>query len=104
MAEVTVRELAETVGIPVERLLAQLGESGLPHTGPDEHINEQDKEQLLSHLRSIHGAAETGASPKIAIKRKSVRELKVSSPQGRRKTVTVEVRRKRPTARSGSLP
>ena len=31
MAEVTVKELAETVGIPVDRLLVQLSESGLPH-------------------------------------------------------------------------
>ncbi len=98
MAEVTVRELAETVGIPVDRLLAQLGESGLPHTDADERINDQDKAQLLSHLQRLHGSAEAGARPKIAIKRKSVRELKVSSPQGRRKTVTVEVRRKRPMA------
>jgi translation initiation factor IF-2 len=101
MAEVTVKELAETVGIPIDRLLAQLGESGLPHTDADERINEQDKAQLLSHLQQLHGASTEGARPKIAIKRKSVRELKVSSQgrqvasPGRRKTVTVEVRRKR---------
>ena len=53
MSEVTVRELAEVVGIPVDRLLAQLGKSGLPHTDADQRLNEQDKAQLLGHRREV---------------------------------------------------
>jgi translation initiation factor IF-2 len=96
MSDVTVRELAEVVGIPVDRLLVQLGKSGLPHTDADQPLNEQDKAQLLTHLRRLHGKAETEAATpsKITLKRKSVNELKVSS-QGRKKTVTVEVRKRR---------
>ncbi len=96
MSEVTVRELAEVVGIPVDRLLVQLGNSGLPHTDADERLNEQDKAQLLGHLRQLHSSDETdSAAPrKITLKRKSVNELKISS-QGRKKTVTVEVRKRR---------
>ena len=96
MSEVTVRELAEVVGIPVDRLLVQIGNSGLPHTEADERLNEQDKDQLLGHLRQLHSSDETGsAAPrKITLKRKSVNELKISS-QGRKKTVTVEVRKRR---------
>jgi len=96
MSEVTVRELAEVVGIPVDRLLAQLVKSGLPHTGADERLNEQDKAQLLGHLRQLHSSDETDAAAprKITLKRKSVNELKVST-QGRKKTVTVEVRKRR---------
>ncbi len=96
MAEVTVRQLAEQVGIPVDRLLTQLGESGLPHSDADESINENDRAQLLSHLRRLHGKpADEGAAPKkISLKRKSVSELKVAR-EGRRKTVTVEVRKRR---------
>ena len=55
MAETTVRELADVVGIPVNRLLAQLGESGLPHTEADQRINDQEKAQLFTHLRRLHG-------------------------------------------------
>ena len=97
MAETTVRELADVVGIPVNRLLAQLGESGLPHTEADERINDQEKAQLFTHLRRLHGKSggETAAPRKIALKRKSVSELKIASSQGRRKTVTVETRRRR---------
>ena len=97
MAETTVRELAEVFGIPVDRLLGRMTESGLPHERADQHINDADKEQLLSHLRRLHGKGEgeAAAPKKISLKRRSVRELKISSPQGRRKTVTVEVRRRR---------
>ena len=98
MAETTVRELADVVGIPVDRLLAHLGESGLQHTEADQRINDQEKAQLFTHLRRLHGKGATGepASPrKITLKRKSVSELRIASPQGRRKTVTVETRRRR---------
>jgi translation initiation factor IF-2 len=106
MGEVTVRELAEAVGIPVDRLLVQLGESGLPHSDADQPINEQDKAHLLDHLRRIHGKEQSvGGSKKITLKRKSVSELKIPSAQGRKKTVTVEVRRRRtysPSAGKGA--
>ena len=102
MAETTVKELAEVVRIPVDRLLVRLGEAGLPHTDAEERINDQDKAQLLSHLRRLHGKpdAELSGSRKITLKRPAVTELKISSPQGRRKTVTVEVRKRRTIART----
>ena len=55
MAEVTVRQLAEQVGIPVDRLLVQLGESGLPHSDAEQAINDDERAQLLTHLRELHG-------------------------------------------------
>ena len=97
MAETTVRELADVVGIPVNRLLAHLGESGLPHTEADERINDQEKAQLFTHLKRLH--SKTGTEPaaprKITLRRKSVSELRIASAQGRRKTVTVETRGRR---------
>ena len=97
MAETTVRELAGNYGIPVEKLLAQLGESGLPHIEADQQLNDQQRDQWLAYLRRLHGKSEgeSAAPRKITLKRKSVSELKVASPQGRRKTVTVEVRKRR---------
>ena len=102
MVDTTVKELAESVGIPVDRLLVQLTQSGLPHDDADQQINDEDKAQLLSHLRRIHGKGEgeSAAPKKISLKRRSVRELKISSPQGRRKTVTVEVRKRRTIVRA----
>ena len=97
MAETTVQELADVFRIPVDKLLARLGESGLPHTEADQRINDQEKAQLLTHLRGLHGKGgdESAAPRKITLKRKSLSELKLASQQGRRKTVTVETRRRR---------
>ena len=107
MAETTVRDLAEAVGIPVERLIVQLGESGLPHNQADQRINDEEKAHLLTHLRRLHGQGENnGQAPKkISLKRRSVRELKVpasGTTTGRRKTVTVEVRKRRTVTRPGT--
>jgi len=99
MAEVTIRQFADNVGIPIERLLAQLGDAGLSAKGADDNISENEKKRLLSHLRKIHGKdtdKSVNQSPKkITIKRKTVSEIKVPNAQGRAKTVQVEVRKKR---------
>jgi translation initiation factor IF-2 len=98
MADVTVKQFAEVVGIPVDRLLVQLGEAGLPISGADETITEREKVQLLSYLRLSHGKGEmlAAAEPrKITLKRKTVSELRLAGAQGRAKTVSVEVRKKR---------
>ena len=38
MAQVTVEQLAETVGASVDRLLSQMKDAGLPHTAADEGV------------------------------------------------------------------
>ena len=94
MAEVTVAQLAEVVGIPVETLLQQMRDAGLSHAGAEESVSDNEKQQLLSHLKKSHG--EQAEEPKkITLKRKSVSKLKVSGSSGRSKTVNVEVRKKR---------
>ncbi len=97
MAEVSVKEFAKTVGIPVERLLEQLQEAGISTLKPDGVIGDEDKRKLLTYLRSKHGAAEGGGAPKkVTLKRKSVSEVKLGSGRSASaKTVTVEVRKKR---------
>ncbi len=85
MNTVTVKQLAETVGIPVERLLTQLKEAGIPADGIDTRLSEQEKIQLLGYLRRSHGkdATDQSANPeRVSIKRKSVSELRQSSGGG----------------------
>ena len=43
MADVKISELAKTVGVSVDKLLAQIKEAGLPHLKPDELISNDDK-------------------------------------------------------------
>ncbi|MBK5967838.1 MULTISPECIES: translation initiation factor IF-2 [Thiorhodovibrio] len=123
-SEVTVRQLANTVGIPVERLLTQLHEAGISAADAEATITEQEKKQLLGFLRRSHGrqGEEEAASPdRVTLKRKSLSELRQTTaaqrpaggsrpsvsarPGGAQrsssKTVSVEVRRKRTYVRRG---
>ena len=93
MSDVTVRQLAETVGAPVDRLLKQMADAGLPHTSDAEPVTEDQKQKLLAHLKQSHGSS-LSAPKKITFKKKSVGTLKTG--QGRTgRNVSVEVRRKR---------
>jgi translation initiation factor IF-2 len=97
MTEVTVKQFADVVGTPVERLLEQLEEAGLSIYEADEKITDKEKMQLLNYLRQTHGKKmSVGTGKRITLKRKTTSELKVSGGQGRvAKTVSVEVRKKR---------
>ena len=92
MAQVTVEQLAETVGASVDRLLSQMKDAGLPHASADEAVSEEDKQTLLAHLKKSHGER-ASAPKKITLKRKSVSTLRAGGA-GKR-TVNVEVRKKR---------
>jgi len=93
MTNVTVKQLAEVVGTPVDRLLEQLRDAGIEVSGADGELTDKEKMQLLEHLRRSHGKDEGGR--KITLRRKSTSELTVSGGAGRAKTVSVEVRKKR---------
>ena len=90
MAEVTVTELAKTVGASVDRLLMQMKEAGLSHDSADAGVSDEEKQTLLAYLKGLHG--ETSGEPKkITLRRKTVSTLR----SGNRKTVNIEVRKKR---------
>ncbi|MCG8393092.1 MAG: translation initiation factor IF-2 [Pseudomonadales bacterium] len=94
MAETTVKKLADIVGTPVEKLLSQMKDAGLPHGDAGEVVSDEQKQQLLAHLRKSHGAKETEGK-KITLKRKSTSTIKTTGAAGKAKTVNVEVRKKR---------
>ena len=90
MAEVTVSELAKTVGASVERLLMQMKEAGLSHTSEGASVSDEEKQTLLAYLKGLHG--DSAREPKkIVLQRKTLSTLK----SGNRKTVNIEVRKKR---------
>ena len=106
MAEVTVGDFANVVGVPVDRLLTQLGEAGLSDKKPADTITEQEKSQLLAYLRRLHGKDDPTPEPnKITLKRKTVSEIKIPADKAKgrlrvtkptiTKTVSVEFRHKR---------
>ncbi len=117
MAEVTVKQLAEVVGIPVDHLLEQIKEAGLQAKDGKHVLNDEDKMTLLTHLRDRHQASDKpaeseseGEPRKITLRRKTVGELNqtVSRPGAGQRTratrkVSVEFRRQRTYVMRGDL-
>ncbi|MHB9800398.1 translation initiation factor IF-2 [Pseudomonas sp. MT3] len=90
MTQVTVKELAKTVDTPVERLLQQMREAGLPHNNAEQVVTDSEKQALLAHLKGSHG--ERADEPrKITLQRKTTSTIRVAGS----KTVSVEVRKKK---------
>jgi translation initiation factor IF-2 len=90
MTQVTVKELAQVVDTPVERLLQQMREAGLSHTSAEQVVTDNEKQALLAHLKSSHGA-KVDEPRKITLQRKTTTKLKVAGS----KTISVEVRKKK---------
>lgn len=106
MSDVTIKQLAQVLGMPVDKLLTQLGEAGMKFSDQEQVISSTEKVKLLGFLRRTHGKSEAvaevddSAPRQITLKRRTVGELKVATPGGRgaaatAKTVNVEVRAKR---------
>lgn len=101
MADVTVNQLAKVVGIPVERLLNQLQEAGVSITDPEQLVNEEQKRKLLVHLQRNQGA-QSKSPERITLKRKSQMKLSGDAQAGK-KTVSIEVRKKRTYVKRSSI-
>ncbi len=98
MSDVTVAQFAQVLKVSVDILLNQLGAAGITVNGADDVISEDAKMELLTFLQRTHGREEDerGSAPKkITLKRRTQSELRLSGNQGRTRSVTVEVRRKR---------
>jgi translation initiation factor IF-2 len=100
MADNTVRQLADVLKQPVEKLLAQLADAGLGEIASAEAtINDDQKMQLLTHLRKAHGKGSVTIASrpsKVTLQRREKQEIRVGgATPGRPKTVAVEVRSKK---------
>ena len=108
MSDKTVQQLAEIVKIPLERLLEQLKEAGLSASAPEDVINEEEKMQLLAHLRKRHGKVEGEVSNlprRVTLERRKVTEIKQASvPGSSTKTISVEVRKKKTYIKRSEVP
>lgn len=109
MSQVTVSQLAEVLGISVDKLIAQLKEAGIEASSGDEAVSNDDKKKLLTHLQASHGKAgsdaDASAPRKVTLKRKSHEVLSVSGagPRGGKRDVSVEFRKKRTYVKRDAL-
>ncbi|CAG0939062.1 Translation initiation factor IF-2 [Gallionellaceae bacterium] len=93
MGKMNVAQFAGELGLPVGLLLEQLQAAGVAKQQEADPVSEQDKAQLLEHLRSSHGGG-SGKS-KVTLTRRETTEIKKSDSTGRARTIQVEVRKKR---------
>ena len=94
MGKLNVAQFAGELGLPVELLLEQLQSAGVSKQKDTDTISEQDKSQLLEHLRGAHG---TGKN-KITLVRRETTAIKKADSSGKSRTIQVEVRKKRTVA------
>ncbi len=94
MTQLTVKALSEEIGTPVDRLLEQLADAGMTKTSSDS-VSDDEKNQLLSHLRKEHGEGSASEPTRLTLQRKTRSTLSVNAGGGKSKNVQVEVRKKR---------
>lgn len=103
MADVTVKQLAQVVGIPVERLLNQLQEAGLSFTDDHQTVNEEQKRILLNYLKGSSAKDVSVAPERITLRRKSMSQVTVGHDSHSGKKVNIEVRKKKTFVKRSSI-
>lgn len=98
MADVTVKQLAAAVGVPVERLLKMLRDAGLPQRNETDTVSDEQKRELLAFSQRANAAPKPPR--RITLKRTSRSTLRMG--QGRAgHTVSVQRKRKRIYVKGG---
>ncbi|CAA6801702.1 MAG: Translation initiation factor 2 [uncultured Thiotrichaceae bacterium] len=103
MSDIIVKQLAQIVGTPVDLMLQQLQQAGIPASSPDDSITDEQKLKLLEFIRQGQ-QSQAAVKPTLSVKRRSVSERKITGVQGKKNTVTVEVRRKKRAAQRADTP
>ncbi|HQV87947.1 MAG TPA: translation initiation factor IF-2 [Nitrosomonas sp.] len=93
MAQMSVEQFANELGLLPVVLLEQLKAAGVKKMLAEDSLTEQDKAQLLDYLRRTHGATDTKG--KVTLTRRQTSEIRKSDSTGRPRTIQVEVRKRR---------
>ena len=99
MAQMSVEQFANELGLLPAVLLEQLKAAGVKKTLAEDSLTEQDKAQLLDYLRKTHGTTETRS--KVTLTRRQTSEIRKSDSTGRARTIQVEVRKRRVLTKPG---
>lgn len=93
MAQMSVEQFANELGLLPAVLLEQLKAAGVKKVLTEDSLTEQDKAQLLDYLRKTHGTTEIKS--KVTLTRRQTSEIRKSDSTGRARTIQVEVRKRR---------
>ena len=99
MAQMSVEQFANELGLSPAVLLEQLKAAGVKKTLAEDSLTEQDKARLLDYLRKTHGATET--RNKVTLTRRQTSEIRKSDSTGKPRTIQVEVRKRRVLTKPG---
>ncbi len=93
---ISVQQFADDIGAPLDRVLMQFNDAGIPLTRATDLISEEQKQKLLRYLQQHHGAKHDAAPEKIVVRRARTSEIKLGGSRGAAsKTVSIQVRKKR---------
>lgn len=93
MAQMSVEQFANELGLLPTVLLEQLQAAGVNKQLVEDSLSEEDKAQLLDYLRKAHGTSDTKS--RVTLTRRQTSEIRKSDNTGRARTIQVEVRKKR---------
>ncbi|VFP88563.1 Translation initiation factor IF-2 [Candidatus Erwinia haradaeae] len=88
--DVTIKSLAVEIQTSTERLVQKFADAGIKKSETD-FVNQHEKEVLLAHLNRDHASR----SSKLTLQRKTRSTLNVLGTGGKRKSVQIEIRKKR---------
>ena len=103
MAAVTVKNLAEQIGISSERLLQQLEAAGISSKNAEGNLDDKEKETLLAYLRGGNASTDSDLQRRITLKRRTTSAVRQTSRTGGARTVHVEVKKRRTYVKRGDL-
>lgn len=103
MTQVSIKNFAEQIGIPSDRLLQQLDDAGVSGKTATDYLSDDEKTTLLGYLRRDHSDRVSLRSGKITLKQKTTSQIKQRSRTGVARTIHVEVRKRRTFVRRSLL-
>lgn len=92
---VTATQFAAALGVSLERLFVQFKDAKIRIESADDIVSEEEKQKLLRYLQQHHGGKSDAQPEKIILRRAKISEIKVAGTQGAKKTISVQVRKKR---------
>lgn len=92
---ISVKQFAIETGVSVEHLLTQFKDAEIKISNASDFVSEENKLKFLKYLREHHGLKNEIAPEKIILRRAKTSEIKVAGSQGTKKTISVQVRKKR---------
>lgn len=94
MTDKTIAQLALSVGIPVEKLLEQIRDAGIPKSQASEIISTKEQDELVSYLKNNYSTDENSNFITLKSKVSSTTAKVLQTSQTKSKTINVEVRKK----------